>query len=143
MAAEEEVTQDGAVEEEPRRASYKTTRLSDEECVRLNKKLEHLMKNEHPYTNQDLKISDLAKMIDSTAHALSFLFNQYLKTSYYDYINGYRVAEFKRIVKELDTSKYTLTALSQKCGFSSRASFFRHFKNITGITPAEFLKNNV
>ena len=128
---------------EIRRASYKTTRLSDEECIRLNKKLDHLMKNERPYTNPDLKISDLAKMIDSTAHALSFLFNQYLKTSYYDYINGYRVAEFKRMVKELDTSKYTLTALSQKCGFSSRASFFRHFKNITGITPAEFLKNNV
>lgn len=143
VAAEEEDTQDGAVVEEPRRASYKTTRLSDEECVRLNKKLEQLMKNERPYTDPDLKISDLAKMIDSTAHALSFLFNQYLKTSYYDYINGYRVAEFKRIVKELDTSKYTLTALSQKCGFSSRASFFRHFKNITGITPAEFLKNNV
>lgn len=143
MAAGEEDTQDGAIVEEPRRASYKTTRLSDEECVRLNKKLDQLMKNERPYTDPDLKISDLAKMIDSTAHALSFLFNQYLKTSYYDYINGYRVAEFKRIVKELDTSKYTLTALSQKCGFSSRASFFRHFKNITGITPAEFLKNNV
>lgn len=139
---EDQADKDVETEMELRRASYKTTRLSDEECIRLNKKLDHLMKNERPYTNPDLKISDLAKMIDSTAHALSFLFNQYLKTSYYDYINGYRVAEFKRMVKELDTSKYTLTALSQKCGFSSRASFFRHFKNITGITPAEFLKKN-
>ncbi len=140
---ETDFNQESVAPEEPRRASYKTTRLSDEECVRLNKKLEHLMKDERPFTDPDLKISDLAKMIDSSAHALSFLFNQYLKTSYYDYINGYRVAEFKRIVKELDTSKYTLTALSQKCGFSSRASFFRHFKSITGITPAEFLKKNV
>ncbi len=39
-------------------------------------------------------------------------------------------------------SKYTLTALAAKCGFSSRASFFRHFKANTGITPAEFLKRD-
>lgn len=126
---------------DPKKAAYRTTRLTDEECMRLYKKLEQLMKKERPYTSPDIKISDLAGMVDTTAHALSFLFNQYLAKSYYDYINEYRVAEFKRIVTELDTSRYTLTALSQKCGFSSRASFFRHFKNITGITPAEYLKN--
>ena len=59
----------------------------------------------------------------------------------YDYVNEYRVAEFKRLVGELDTSRYTLTAMSQMCGFSSRASFFRHFKNLTGITPADYLKS--
>ena len=60
----------------------------------------------------------------------------------FDYIEpgNQRVAEFKRLVSQPDSSKYTLTAMSQKCGFSSRASFFRHFKNLTGITPADFLK---
>ena len=119
---------------------YRTTRLSDEECRRLHRKLETLMKQEKPYTNPDLKSSDLAEMIGSSAHALSFLFNQFLHKNYYDYVNEYRVAEFKRLVSQPDSSKYTLTAMSQKCGFSSRASFFRHFKNLTGITPADFLK---
>lgn len=98
------------------------------------------MRTSHPYKNPDLKISDLAKLADTSAHALSFLFNQYMQKSYYDYINTYRVDEFKRLVKEIDTSRYTLTAMSQMCGFSSRASFFRHFKSITGITPSEYLK---
>ena len=48
---------------------------------------------------------------------------------------------FSSLVGELDTSRYTLTAMSQMCGFSSRASFFRHFKNLTGITPADYLKS--
>lgn len=99
------------------------------------------MKSERPFTNPDLKSGDLAAMIGSSAHALSFLFNQYLHKNYYDYVNEYRVAEFKRLVGELDTSRYTLTAMSQMCGFSSRASFFRHFKNLTGITPADYLKS--
>jgi AraC-like DNA-binding protein len=30
--------------------------------------------------------------------------------------------------------------LAEKCGFSSRSSFFRAIKKHTGKTPAEFLK---
>ena len=37
--------------------------------------------------------------------------------------------------------RYTLEALSEHCGFSSRASFFRSFKKVTGITPNEYIKN--
>jgi len=127
-------------EKSGKKLRYKTTRLSDEECKRLLKTLDQLMRTDKPYKNPDLKIGDLAAMAGTSAHALSFLFNQYMQKSYYDYVNTYRVDEFKRLVKETDTSRYTLTAMSQMCGFSSRASFFRHFKTITGITPAEYIK---
>ncbi len=119
---------------------YRTTRLSDKECRALHKKLEELMKTQKPYINADLKIADLAVPLSTSAHTLSFLFNQYLKKNYYDYINEYRVAEFKQMVSAGDTSRYTLTAMSERCGFSSRASFFRHFKKFTGITPSEYIK---
>lgn len=125
---------------QPEKIRYRTTRLSDEECRRLFREIERVMKSARPFTDPDLKSARLAEMVGATAHELSFLFNQYLGQSYYDYINRYRVEEFKRIVKESDADRYTLTALSQKCGFSSRASFFRHFKTMTGITPAEYIK---
>lgn len=125
---------------EEKRTPYSTTRLSEEECKRLFRKLEGVMRNEKPYTRPELKSKELAAMIDTSAHALSFLFNQYLHKSYYDYVNEYRVEEFKRMVREVDLSKYTLTTLAERCGFSSRASFFRHFKAITGQTPAEYIK---
>lgn len=140
VADDEASTYSSATPAEEQHISYRTTRLSDEECKRLLKALNTLMKNERPYTDPALKSSTLAAMIGTKSHSLSFLFNQYLKKSFYDYINEYRVEEFKRLVKETDISKYTLTALSERCGFSSRASFFRHFKAITGITPAEYIK---
>lgn len=123
-----------------RQAEYRTTRLTEEECKRLYRKLEGVMKSEKPYINPELKSKDLAGLIDTSAHSLSYLFNQYLDKSYYDYVNEYRVAEFKEMVKDSEMSKYTLTTLAEKCGFSSRASFFRHFKTVTGMTPAEYLK---
>lgn len=141
VAAASREKEEAGKDDGKKQASYSTTRLSEEECKRLHRKLENLMKTEKPYTNPDLKSKELAAMIGTSAHSLSFLFNQYLEISYYDYVNGYRVEEFKRMVREADISKYTLTTLAERCGFSSRASFFRHFKAITGQTPAEFLKN--
>lgn len=129
--------------EEKTKERYKTSRISDEECKRLFKVLENIMKTQKPYTNPDLKSSQLAEMASTTGHALSFLFNQYLKISYYDYINNYRVEEFKRLVATDAAGRYTLSAMADKCGFSSRASFFRHFKSITGVTPAEYMKSRI
>ena len=34
---------------------------------------------------------------------------------------------------------YTLSAMIEKCGFISRASFFRYFKKTTGMTPNEYI----
>lgn len=120
---------------------YKTNKISLEECERLTGKLESVMHGEKAYTNPDLKIADLAAMIGTSAHTLSYLFNQHLNRNYYDYINDYRIAEFKRLVDKDEYSKYTLSALAELCGFSSRASFFRYFKKAMGITPNEYIRN--
>lgn len=127
--------------EEQKLMRYRTSRIADKECRLIVRALDELMRTTKPYTNPDLKISDLAAMTGRSSHDLSFIFNQHMQQSFYDYINRWRVDEFKSIVAGSDASRYTLTALSQMCGFSSRASFFRHFKAIAGMTPAEYLKN--
>lgn len=141
MAAAEQIISSAThAEEEKKRNLYRTSRLSEEECRRILRSLDGIMKAERPYANPDLKISQLAAMAGRNGHELSFLFNQYLDKSFYDYVNEYRVAEFKRLAAEGASAKYTLTAMAERCGFSSRASFFRHFKAHTGQTPAEYLK---
>lgn len=120
---------------------YKTVRVSPEECKRLIDRLEKVMLTDKPYKHPDLKIADLATSIGTSAHTLSYLFNQYLDCNYYDYINDYRVEEFKRLVNTDEYSKYTLSTLAEHCGFSSRASFFRYFKKATGITPNEYIRS--
>ena len=120
---------------------YKTNKVNVEECKRLAEKLEAVMRKEKPYTNPNLKIADLAVAIGTSAHTLSYLFNQHLNRNYYDYINDYRIVEFKHLVNKDEYARYTLSALAELCGFSSRASFFRSFKKAAGITPNEYIKN--
>lgn len=120
---------------------YKTNKVSVEECKRLTEKLERVMHKQKPYTNPNLKIADLAATIGTSAHTLSYLFNQYLNRNYYDYINDYRIEEFKQLVNKDEYARYTLSALAELCGFSSRASFFRYFKKATNITPNEYIRS--
>ncbi len=139
-AAEEPET----VEEKPVKPSeekYKTIRLSEDECKALLSKLQTYMNDSKPYTNSDLKLGDLASAIQTSSHYLSYLFNQYLNQPYYDFVNEYRIAAFKTMVADPKYGRYTLTALAELCGFSSRASFFRSFKKITGITPNEYIRS--
>lgn len=120
---------------------YRKSNVNTEECRRLANELELLMQRERLYVNPDLKIADLASILNISTNTLSYLFNQYLNKNYYDYLNDYRIAEFKSLINKDEYSKYTLTALAELCGFSSRTSFFRYFKKKTGITPNEYVRS--
>lgn len=120
---------------------YRRSNVNKEECRRLTKQLDVLMQEKRLYVNPDLKIADLASLLNVSPYTLSYVFNQFLNKNYYDYLNDYRIEEFKRLINEDQYAKYTLTALAELCGFSSRTSFFRYFKKETGITPNEYIRS--
>ena len=92
------------------------------------------------YINPNLKISDLSDRLEAPVYILSYFFNQYLNCSYYDYINNCRISEFKKMVEAGEHNRYTLDTLIERCGFNSRATFFRNFKKVSGITPNEYIR---
>lgn len=119
---------------------YRNVNISEDECEQLADALAKQMREQKLYKNPDLKIADVAEAVGTTPYLMSYLLSQYLKVSYYDYVNEFRVEEFKDLVKHVDLNLYTLPALGEQCGFSSRASFFRNFKKVTGITPNEYVQ---
>lgn len=119
---------------------YKTALVNPDNCKRLHRKLEKLMAEKQPYLDPHLKISQLADELGVTTMSMSHLFNKHLDTNYYDYVNTFRVKHFCKMVAEGGDSRYTLTAMSEKCGFSSRASFFRSFGKVMGISPGEYIR---
>lgn len=127
-------------EAEADKPKYRSNPLNDADCARIMKLVDTVMDRDKLYTDPDLKISQLAAHAGISSHKLSQVFNQYVNKKFYDYVNMYRVKEFKKIASRGGASRYTLTAMAEKAGFSSRASFFRHFKDVEGISPGEFLK---
>ncbi len=129
-------------EESSPRQKYASNTLTRNEAREIARKVEEVMDKDKPYLQTDLKVADLAAMVGISSHKLSQFFSQHKGHTFYDYVNKFRVEEFKRLVKDERNRSLTLSALAEMAGFSSRASFFRHFKNIEGISPGEYLKNS-
>lgn len=131
---------DGAVtlKEQPKEKSGKVL-LSDKECEMIKRRITVFMEKNRPYVNKNMKSVDLANGVGVPLNTLSFVLNKYMHMSFNDYVNDYRVREFKRKASGSTNSQLTLSALAEECGFGSHASFFRTFKKMTGITPNEFL----
>ena len=111
-----------------------------EENMRLATQLNNYAKEHKPWLNPKLSLYDLANDLDITSHQLSSLLNDHLKTNFYDYINHYRIEEVKKRLKN-NSNQFTILAIALECGFNSKASFNRIFKQKTGNTPSEFMKS--
>ena len=118
------------------------SKLSEAEAQAVITALKRYMDEQEPYLNVDLKQSDVAAAVGYPTYLLSAVFTHHLKMGYYDFVNSYRVERFKRSVAEGLHKKYTLVTLAEKCGFKSKASFFRAFKKFTGSTPSEYIQQH-
>ena len=114
-------------------------KVDEEECADIVKRMKEYLERERVYTNADLKMKDLADVLHLSAPKLSQVFNLYIGQNYYDFINGYRLEEFKRLVEDGEMRRYTITALSEQCGFK-KSNFFSTFRKVEGMTPVEYLK---
>ena len=129
------------VEEElaEEKEKYKRVKTDKEESERLFKQLKNYIEKEKPYLDADLKMSDVASAMDCSTVKMSQLLNIYAEQNYYDFINRYRLEEFKQRLNDPKYSNYTLVALSEMCGFK-KSSFFSTFKKMEGCTPAEYVE---
>ena len=119
-----------AVEEEkdepdPANAAYRAT-------------LEAWLEKEKPYCNPDFQLTDLRQVLPLNRSYLSRFINTEYGCSFYQWVNGLRVAEAKRLITE--NPEMTLEEVSKHCGFSSRRLFTQIFARETGMTPREWSK---
>ncbi|MFA9392092.1 MAG: two-component regulator propeller domain-containing protein [Prolixibacteraceae bacterium] len=125
----------------PEDQKYQFNKISQDKADKIIRKLRICMDEKQMYLNTKLKMSDLANEVECSNQILSQVFNLFLNEKYNEFINRYRINEFKRIVSTTDHSMFTIKSVAQKSGFSSYTSFYRAFKEQAGITPNEFIQN--
>ena len=105
-------------------------------------KLEQVMINEKPYLNSNLNISELAELIGVHRNTLSMLINDYYHKNFFTFINEYRIEEAKKKLSDRNFDQFSIEGIAKSVGFNSKSVFNPAFRNITGVTPAEFKKIN-
>ena len=112
-----------------------------QEFIELKVQLELIFTEQELFKKQELSLKETADLLDISGKKLSHLLNICLASSFYEYVNTYRVNYFKESLKNGASEKLTLLAIAFDSGFNSKATFNRVFKQQVGITPIAFKKN--
>lgn len=133
-------TRENTVADELQKPKYQKSSLDSSTAENIHQALNRAMGERKLFTNPELSLAELAKELHVHPNHLSQVINSYEQKSFYDYINALRIEEFKRVAAQPESQKFTLLGLAHNCGLNSKTSFNRNFKNATGLSPSEYLK---
>jgi len=122
------------------KSKYHKSGLDEREAISIHKSTIEFMAKKKPYLNPELTLYSLAGQLDILPNHLSQAINSIEGKNFFDFINHYRVQEVEKYLISNEKEHLTLLGIAFECGFNSKTSFNRTFKNIIGLTPSEYRK---
>ncbi len=101
-------------------------------------KLEILCRDQHIYTDSTLNREKVAEKLGISAGYVSQIINTITEDNFANYINQYRVEAVKEMIANSEYDNYNLLAMGLESGFTSKTTFYKAFKKVTGQTPNEY-----
>lgn len=98
-----------------------------------------LFERDHVYLNPRLRLTELAALLGTNRTYLSQYINQCCDTTFYDFVNDYRIHHAKLLLHSTDD---TLDTIATNSGFNSLSTFRRAFQQREGKSPIEFRASN-
>jgi AraC-like DNA-binding protein len=101
----------------------------------LMPRITQLMEMQQLYLNPELKVTDVADALGTQRNAISACINAQGST-FNQFVNDYRLQHAKKLLCEASDMKISTVGLES--GFANERTFFRVFKEATGMTPKEW-----
>ena len=107
----------------------------------LAERITALMVSQKPYLDPELDLSGLSKLLDENPRQVSHTINRSFSKNFYEYVNHYRIAAFKKRMQDAGREKLTLLGHALECGFNSKSTFNDAFRKSTGKTPSGYVRD--
>lgn len=119
---------------------YSGSSLSTADIEAIRVRLEAYMTMGKPYLDPRVSLDQVATELSIKKKDLSRVINQEFGFNFFDFVNSYRILEFKRIATPEALRKHKILGLAFDAGFNSKSAFNKIFKRLEGVTPSEYLK---
>lgn len=100
------------------------------------------MEQKRLYLDGELTLQKLSNGLELSPALVSAAINRCAGKSFRTMVNEYRIAEVKLRLVDPAYAHLSMLGIALDCGFNSEASFYRLFKEATGGSPREFVKEN-
>lgn len=122
---------------------YAKSNPDDEKHDQLAEAVTAFMEREKPYLDMAFSMAQFAQCLQISQHELSLVINHRLHTTFYEYINKHRIAHFMSHIHKVVQEDMTVLTLAYACGFSSKSTFNKYFRQLVGMSPTEYVKQYV
>jgi AraC-like DNA-binding protein len=119
---------------------YVKSRLGVAIRTRIRRKLEARLGEDALYKRSDLSLRLLSEALNENPHYVSQVISQELNSSFYELVNGYRIEQAKRLLREMPEE--SVLTIAMNVGFNSKSAFHAAFRRCTGATPSEFRESS-
>jgi AraC-like DNA-binding protein len=98
--------------------------------------------NERPYLSPEFSKHDIARSLDIPQNIVTDCFSKIIKIPFPVLRNQLRVEFAIEKFKNSGHLKITIAGIASESGFKNRSTFYTAFKEITKMTPVEWIKQN-
>ncbi len=124
-------------------ASYSGYEAPEGEALREETaRLKEVVEGEKLYLDPGLSRKQLAVRMDCSEVHISAVIGEGLGTTFYGYINRLRAEEARRMIDENRLESFTVEGLTREAGFKSKSTFYKAFREQTGMTPSDYADRN-
>lgn len=115
---------------------YQEFKLNEQTLLVYEDRIHSFLSESEIYLNTNVSLDLLSQEMQIPKHHISQLFNVHIGKNFYQVIADYRIAYAINRMKE--NTEITVESLAYECGFNSKTSFNRYFKNKMEVTPSEY-----
>lgn len=120
--------------------SQKAVLDNKEELEEVFATIDKHLRERKSYLTPELNLKKLANETNLSERVISKAINKILGKNFSVFINHYRIEEFKYLLSQDKYKNYSISALADEVGFSSRTSFYKNFKDVMQESPSEYIK---
>lgn len=117
---------------------YAKSGLTEDQITTHKQHLDNIMQSRQEYLKPDLTLPKLAETVGCTVNNLSQVINSGFGTSFFDYLNRYRIEHAKELLAGSDSRSRAILTIAFTVGFNSNSAFYSAFKKYVGMTPAQY-----
>lgn len=103
----------------------------------IRKQIEAYFLTSSDFLKPSFSFDDFVNDLNQPRHVVTEVLNKEMQKSFYKLLAEKRIEEAKRLLSD-NNGALTIEALLYKCGFNSKSSFNKHFKDLVGMTPSEY-----
>ncbi len=122
----------------PQVNKYAKSGLTSNQIHTHKQHLDQIMQSRKEYLRPDLTLPKLADAVGCSVNNLSQVINSGFGTSFFDYLNRYRIEHARKLLASSDSQGSAILTIAFTVGFNSNSAFYSAFKKYVGMTPAQY-----